>query len=155
MKLEIELDLNNIDYDAINKQIAEKVAAINIKETYEIDQKIDHEINAIVKKEVDAGYNKYLDRYWADSSTSEGRGLIQKLSREEIERRTKEAIDTIFTNEFDESAMREIMVKMIPLVFTDILFNKLENSLVTANYQYRDITRNMIMQEVEGRFIQR
>ena len=26
MKLEIELDLNKIDYDAINKQIAEKVA---------------------------------------------------------------------------------------------------------------------------------
>ena len=30
MKLEIELDLNKIDYDAINKQIAEKVAELNI-----------------------------------------------------------------------------------------------------------------------------
>lgn len=35
MKLEIELDLNKIDYDAINKQIAEKVAELNVKEEYE------------------------------------------------------------------------------------------------------------------------
>ena len=35
MKLEIELDLNKIDYDAINKQIAEKVAELNIKEEYQ------------------------------------------------------------------------------------------------------------------------
>ena len=45
MKLKIELDLNKIDYDAINKQIAEKVAELNIKETYEIESKIDKKIN--------------------------------------------------------------------------------------------------------------
>ena len=45
MKLEIELDLNKIDYDAINKQIAEKVAELNIKETYDIESKINTKIN--------------------------------------------------------------------------------------------------------------
>ena len=57
MKLEIELDLNKIDYDAINKQIAEKVAELNIKEEYDIESKISNKITSIVNKEVDDSYN--------------------------------------------------------------------------------------------------
>ena len=37
MKLEIELDLNQIDYAAINKQIQDKIAEMNIREEYKID----------------------------------------------------------------------------------------------------------------------
>ena len=34
MKLEIELDLNKIDYDAINRQIQAKIANMKLEETY-------------------------------------------------------------------------------------------------------------------------
>ena len=60
MKLEIELDLNKIDYDAINKQIAEKVAELNIKEEYDIESKINNKITSIVNKDVDDSYNSYI-----------------------------------------------------------------------------------------------
>lgn len=63
MKLEIELDLNKIDYDAINKQIAEKIAALDIKEIYDVESKINSKITNLIKQEVDESYNSYLERY--------------------------------------------------------------------------------------------
>lgn len=35
MKLEIELDLNKIDYDSINNQILEKLSGMDIAEIYQ------------------------------------------------------------------------------------------------------------------------
>ena len=64
MKLEIELDLNKIDYDAINKQIQEKIEAIDIQKEYDIDSRIRERISNIVYNKVDIGYNDYIDNFW-------------------------------------------------------------------------------------------
>lgn len=149
MKLEIELDLNKIDYDSINKQISEKVAALDIKDMYDVESKIDNKISNFIEKEVDYSYNAYLDRYWRDA-TSEGRKLIESMSKAEIENRTKQVIEEIFANEYSEDTMRETMLKVIPSVFTSILFSRIESALFSKDYDYYSQIHNMVMGEIDS-----
>ena len=149
MKLEIELDLNKIDYDAINKQIAEKVAALNIKEEYDVESKINNKITSLVNKEVDDSYNSYLDRYW-NGATSDGRKLIETMTKIEIENHTKKVIEEIFANDYNEDTMREVMLKMIPSIFTSILFGRIESTLYTKEYDYSNRIHDMVKCEIEN-----
>lgn len=150
MKLEIELDLNKIDYDVINKQIAEKVAALNIKETYEIESKIDKKINNYITDEVDRCYNSYLEKYWGEPS-SIGSKMVDSMTKTELETRVTKVLDDIFTNTYNDDTLKEIMVKILPDVFTAILFNKLESSLLTQNYNYQEMMRTIIRNDIEDR----
>ena len=149
MKLEIELDLNKIDYDAINKQIAEKIAALDIKEIYDIESKINSKITNLIKQEVDESYNSYLERYWS-GTTSEGRNLIQSMTKAEIENRTKNILEEIFTNEYNEDVIRETMLKVIPDVFASILFERMESALFTKEYNYYNQVHNIVKGEIES-----
>ena len=150
MKIEIELDINKIDYDAINKQIAEKVAALEIKDMYDIESKIDNKISNLVKEEVDCSYNKYIDRYWGNGDTSDGRKLIESMSKAEIENKTKQVIEEIFANDYNEDTMREVMLKMIPDIFASILFSRMESALFTKEYNYYNQIQNMVRSQIDS-----
>ena len=147
MKLEIELDLNQIDYESINKQIAEKVEVLDIKDMFNIESKINDKITDLVSDAVDDSYNEYIDNYWRNA-TSEGRNLIQSMIKAEIENRTKQIIEEIFTNDYDEDKMREVMLKVIPDVFAYVLFSRMETTLFATEYSYREQMLNMIAAEV-------
>lgn len=56
MKLEIELDLNKIDYDAINNQILEKLSGMDIAEIYQINQVV----GSAIRGRVDDIINEYF-----------------------------------------------------------------------------------------------
>lgn len=149
MKLEIELDLNKIDYDLINKQIIEKVAVLDIKEMYDIESKIGNKISNLVQEEVDYSYNQYLEKYWS-GTTAEGRQLIQKMTKAEIESRTQKMIDDIFANDYNEDALREIVLKIIPDVFSAIMFNRLESALFKHEDSYYGMVHSMIRNEIDS-----
>lgn len=150
MKLEIELDLNKIDYDAINKQIAEKVAELNIKEEYDIESRIDNKITSMVNDDVDYSYNSYIEKYWS-SPTSNGKKLIESMSKAEIENRTKKIMEEIFANEYNEETLKEIMLKIIPDVFASILFRRMESALFNEEHNYYDQIYNMVRNEIDSR----
>ena len=148
MKLEIELDLNKIDYDTINKQIAEKIEALNIKDMYEIESKIDGKISNFIQNEVDMSYNSYIDKYWHGPSPK-GAELIESKAKEEIERRCNEAMNIFFANNYDEDKMKEVILKIIPNVITYILFSRIESSLFSTAENYFNLTRDMVRNEIE------
>ena len=150
MKLEIELDLNKIDYDAINKQIAEKVAALDIKEMYDVESKISNRVSSLIEKEVDYSYNNYLDHYW-HHPTGEGKKLIESMSKTEIENRTKNIMEEIFSNEYNEDVMRETMLKMIPDVFAYALFSRIDKVLFAKEHEYYDRVFNMVRHEIDSK----
>lgn len=154
MKLEIELDLNKIDYVAINKQIAEKIAELNIKEAHELQ--IETRINDAIKREIseliDSGFNNYIaNRHrWNGPITQAGKNLIDDVSRTEIETRAKNMMDEFFTED-RVNELREIMMQMIPNVFAHVMFSRLEGSLFTNDYNYRDTMLSMMRSEIESR----
>lgn len=148
MEIKIELDMNNIDYEAINKQIQEKVEALDIKEMHDVSSKIDYNISNLIEKEVEYSYNEYIDKYWKGHPTAEGRNLIKSMCKEEIENRVNKAIEEFFTEDIDENILREIMLKMLPDIFTYILFKKLENTLFSESYRYEEKMMNRVRSEI-------
>lgn len=149
MKLEIELDLNKIDYDEINKQIVEKIAALDIEETYDIKSKIESSISNYVNNSIDLAYNEYIDSYWKDK-TKEGKNLVESISKAEIERRTRQVIEDIFANDYSEDVLREAMLKIIPDVFTAVIFKRMESTLYNKEYNYQQEIHHMIRGEVSS-----
>ena len=150
MKLEIELDLNKIDYDAINKQIEEKVAALDIKEMYDVESRISNKISSLIEKEVDYSYNDYLNEYW-NRPTCEGKKLIESMTKTEIENRTKDIMEKIFSNEYSEDALRETMLKMIPDVFAYALFSRIDKVLFAKEHEYYDRVFSMVRSEIDSK----
>ena len=124
MKLEIELDLNQIDYGAINKQIQDKIAEMNIHEEYKIDSKI----NDAVKREVDetVGYrvrNHLSGGPWNslnNESKNQVRNTISNHIKELVEPHVKEIFDQI-----PEEELNKLISDLIPRVMMDVISAKM------------------------------
>ena len=142
MKLEIELDLNQIDYDAINKQIQDKIADMDLHKEYHISSKIDSKI----REEVEERVNRYLGySSWAglnDSSKREIKDEIAKNVRELI----KPHVENIF-NQIPQEELDTIISELIPKVLVDIFTSEMKDMI--ANYYYS--SQNSIMQFCEDR----
>ena len=152
MKLEIELDLNKIDYDSINKQIAEKVAALDIKEIYDVESRINNKITDLVEDNVNMSYNKYIKKnFWDDGTTDDGKKLIEGMIKTEIENHTNQVIEKIFADDYNEDAMREVMLKMIPDIFSYALFARVDKALFAKEYDYRDQVYNIVRAEIDSK----
>lgn len=72
------------------------------------------------------------------------------MTKAEIENRTKNILEEIFTNEYNEDVMRETMLKVIPDVFASILFERMESALFTKEYNYYNQVHNIVKGEIES-----
>ena len=151
MEIKIDLDMNKIDYNTINKLIVEKVAALNINEVYDVENRIENKLNNLIKEEVDYSYNNYIDKYWKHE-TSEGKKLIETMCKTEIENRVKIILDDIFSNEYNEETMRNMLLKSIPDVFTYALFGMIESGLYSKEYNYRENIHRIVKENIESTF---
>lgn len=151
MKLEIELDLNKIDYDAINKQIQDKIADLNIQETYDIKSKIDNRIEKLIDEDI-VGTNSYIERnYWtSDSLTEKGKRFVEDM----IEDKLTQIVNKTFTNEVEE-AIKETIVEMIPDALTSTLFQKINGAFYSYQNTYDNKVRSMISSAIEQRLLRR
>lgn len=142
MKLEIELDLNKIDYDAINQQIQEKLAALDIKETYDINSRVDHMISVKIEDEVENTYNDYID-YW-HKPTLKGKDLIKTLTEEKITDKVTKELDRVFEEIYDEKAITKLISSMLPNIITAILFDSI-NDRINCAYHDQLVQQQSIM----------
>lgn len=151
MKLEIELDLNKIDYDAINKQIQDKIADLNIQETYDIKSKIDNRIEKLIDEDI-VGTNSYIERnYWtSDSLTEKGKRFVEDMIKDKL----TQIVNKTFTNEVEE-AIKETIVEMIPDVLTSALFQRMSSAFYSFENTYDNKVRSMINNSIEQRLLRR
>lgn len=152
MEIKIDLDMNQIDYDAINKQIQEKIATLDIDDMYDVNKKIDNKISNYIENEIGYHYNKYLARYFGESTSPEGRDLIESMSKEEIEKRTKKVIDDVFENDYNEEKLRELMFKFLPDIFATLLFEKMRSAVFSSEHNYRNEAYNMVRSQIDAAF---
>lgn len=158
MKLEIELDLNKIDYESINKQLAEKIAELNIKEEYDIGLKIENKIDSLISNEIRETYNRYLDKYYHKDEkaypTSIGYEVINNLSKEKIEAFTKEYLNEFLEKIKEDEIIKETIFTLLPSIFSTILFNNIQNYLhdtERTSYQHNyDLVESKIWSAIDS-----
>ena len=77
--------------------------------------------------------------------------MIESISKSEIENRTKKIMEEIFTNEYNEETLKEVMLKIIPDVFASILFRRMESALFNEEHNYYNQIYNMVRNEIDSR----
>lgn len=148
MEIKIDLDMNKIDYDAINKQIQEKIAALDIKDMYNVETRIENKISNLIDNEVDITYNKYIKKsFWDDGTTDNGRKLIEDIIKTEIEKCANKVIE-----EIGEEKLRELMFEFLPDIFSTLLFEKMRSALFYSEHNYRNETYNMVRSQIDSAF---
>lgn len=133
---------------SINK-FKKKIEDIDIKEAYDIEKVINKKISETISNQVDRCYNDYLENYWR-SPSSEGKNLVSGMTRLEIEKRVTKILEDIFSKEYDEETLRTTMLKVLPEVFSSILFSRIENILICKEYDYISKTQDLIRHELES-----
>lgn len=124
------------------------MAALDIKDVYDIESKISSKISTLIREEVDNCYNEYLDKYW-DTPTSQGECLIKSITETEITKRTQKIIDEIFATDYNEKVLKELMIRFLPDIFVAILTTKLQSALSTADTNYHSTLFANIRSEIE------
>lgn len=72
------------------------------------------------------------------------------MTRLEIEKRVTKILEDIFSKEYDEETLRTTMLKVLPEVFSSILFSRIENILICKEYDYISKTQDLIRHELES-----
>jgi len=124
---------------------------MDIADSHDLESKIASTISSVIHNKVEEAYNQYLDRCWC-GYTPEGKNLIEKITKETIERRVNEIMKKIFSEDFNEDHLKNIMLDMLPRVFTSVMFSRMDAALFSSEYNYTERVRNMIAAEVEAAF---
>ena len=130
MKLEIELDLNNIDYDSINNQILEKLSGMDIAEIYQINQVV----GSTIRGRVDDIINEYFrNGYGWGNLSSNARSDVNDVIRKNIEEIVKPMIDEAFSK-FTTGELEGIIYHLIPNVMVNMLTNGMRDFIQNSFY---------------------
>ena len=128
MKLEIELDLNRIDYDAINRQVQEKIDALDIKEMYRLDNLVNLKVKETVEEKVK---NHMNGGTWCGLNNDSRREIKDEISKH-IRESVTPYVDDVFSK-ISEDDMNQIISQLLPKILLDLLTENLK-SLVSNYY---------------------
>ena len=142
MKLEIDLDLNQIDYETINKQIQNRIAAMDLNKEYRISSKIDSQIRESTDREVNYYFRNGTWGGLNESSKREIKDEIAKNIRELI----KPHVESIFS-QIPQEELNELISELLPKVLMDIISSQMKDILTSYYYS----TQNTLMQFCDDR----
>ena len=140
MKLEIELDLNKIDYDSINKQIQSKIAAMNLEETYQINQRIKDEID---KQVIDIVKRNMYSNYWrCDIEADIKEGITDEL-RKLIKDALSPQVNEVF-NKISNKELNQMFIEIFPLCYINIISTLAEHTFYKSRDEAQSVMNDLI-----------
>lgn len=145
MEIKIDLDMNQIDYDAINTQIQQKIADMDLEQSYQISAKIHRSIREQVENEVN-DYLKYGT--WGglnDKSELEIRDEIHS----NIKKLIRPHVDNIF-NQIPQEELHNIISNLIPKVLMDLLISDMKSILTNYYYSAEENTMRICEERIQN-----
>ena len=141
MRVEIDIDLNNIDYAAINEQIKKKLDETDLERIYQINSFCKDYAQEEVKRRV----TSYLTDGYAFSGLSTGIKYDIKTEVTSIVHETvKEKMDQFFSKMVDEE-LGKMITDMMPAILVDTMYDLIRSRITESNHN----SRQSIMNEVE------
>lgn len=137
MEIKIDIDMNKIDYDAINEEILKKVKEMDISEKYQIDDKIRSRVNEVVNTDA----RDYIERTWGyNTGIADGNKLsniardnITELAKNKIEERIAIVINDLF-EKIPKEELDKMIAGLIPQIIVSMITDNLKNLI--SNYYY-------------------
>lgn len=137
MEIKIDIDMNKIDYDAINEEILKKVKEMDISENYRIDDTIRQRVVEVVNTDA----RDYIERTWgyntgiADGNklSNRARDNITELAKNEIKERIAIVINDLF-DKIPKEELDKMIAGLIPQIIVSMIVDNLKDLI--SNYYY-------------------
>ena len=147
MKLEIDLDLNKIDYDSINEQIKQKIKDLDITSVYTIEDRIRNELNAQISQIIRD--NMYRN-YWSDELDSKTTKHIQDELRALIKEAITPQVNNVF-NKISEEEIEKTILDILPKALVMLLVDNLKGSLYSLQNDQINLIESIIENHINYR----
>lgn len=147
MKIELNLDMDKIDIDSINREVEKQLSQRNLKEDYDIEHKIESKVDQFIDSAVNDELYDYIDQY--DRPKAKTRNIISKAVEEEIICKVKEFVDKIIEENYSEEQLKELVVEIFPTIVTSILVDKLKSMIYSEKCDFNKYLHDMIQSQIE------
>ena len=147
MKLEIDLDLNKIDYDSINAQIKQKIEDLDIAKVYTINDRIQDELKAQISQVI--SQNMYRN-YWSNELDNRTTGHIQDELRVLIRETITPSINNVF-NKISEEEIEKMILDILPKTLVMLMIDNLKGSLYSLQNDQMSLMESVIENHINNK----
>lgn len=147
MKLEIDLDLNKIDYDSINEQIKQKIKDLDITNIYTIDDRIKNELDTQISQAIRD--NMYRN-YWSNELDSKTTENIQDELRILIKEAITPSVNNIF-NKISEKEIEKMILDILPKALVVLIIDNLKGSFYSFQNDQMSLMESVIESHINNR----
>lgn len=150
MEIKIDIDMNKIDYESINKEIKEKISQASVDDIFKRYYMTEDDIRQHIENILRDGSKLYIvNRGWCDSNdakeyiSNEAHQIIVKM----IEPVCEEMI-----NKMSKEDMQNLIVEIFPSVFCDIFYKKIQYAIYGADNREKINVQNVMRSIVDQAF---
>ena len=147
MKLEIDLDLNKIDYDSINAQIKQKIKDLDITNIYTINDRIKNELDTQISQVI---RDNMYQNYWSNELDNKTTGHIQDELRILIREAITPLVNNIF-NQISEEEIETMILNILPKTLVLLLMDNLKGSLYSLQNDQMHLMESVIENHINNR----
>lgn len=147
MKLEIDLDLNRIDYDSINEQIKQKIKDLDITNVYTIDDRIRNELDTQISQVIRD--NMYRN-YWSNELDSKTTENIQNELRILIKEAITPSVNNVF-NKISEKEIEKMILDILPKALVALIIDNLKGSFYSFQNDQISLMESVIESHINNR----
>ena len=145
MEIRIDLDMNRIDYEAINKQIQEKIEDMNLRDAYRIDSKIREKVDEEVEREV----RIHLETGCWSGLNNQSENKIKEEIYKNIDELIKPHVEEIFSK-IPQEELTSIISDLLPKVLVNILTDNMKHSLENSYYCLENRTMQICEERIQS-----
>ena len=147
MKLEIDLDLNKIDYDSINEQIKQKIKDLDITNVYTIDDRIRNELDTQISQAIRD--NMYRN-YWSNELDSKTAENIQNELRILIKEAITPSVNNVF-NKISEKEIEKMILDILPKALVALIIDNLKGLFYSFQNDQISLMESIIENHINNR----
>ena len=147
MKLEIDLDLNKIDYNSINEQIKQKIKDLDITNIYTIDNRIKNELDTQISQAIRD--NMYRN-YWSNELDDNTKRSIQDELRILIKEAITPSVNNIF-NKISEKEIEKMILDILPKALVMLIIDNLKGSFYSFQNDQISLMESVIESHINNR----
>ena len=133
MEFKINIDMEKIDYDSINKEVIKKIEELNISDIYPIKTMVKdtvlEEVEKATKCYIGNVYGIKDDNYYDLQSSA--RNNIKNMAESILRESLKERITSIISK-IPEEELTEIIISSLPTIMISIMKDMMCDSIYTA-----------------------
>lgn len=130
MKVTIDIDVENLDYDVISQAVAEKIKSeVDFAKSYDINSKIDRAINNVVLNQC---RNECLvDIAHHDKISPQAKRTISDMIKSAIEKEVSGEVKSLL-DKFSQEDIEKIFADLLPQVMVKMMIEWTSNGFVYA-----------------------